>query len=87
MLTDHDWLQIEQAANGCISGDLSEWPDLARAFKNLGVGPTGLPGHKLIPHAHELQCFCQGILAMRNFIEGDDSPTSSGTWSVHPRAS
>lgn len=33
----HDWLQIEQAACGCISGTLREWPDLARAFKKMGM--------------------------------------------------
>lgn len=28
----HDQLQIEQAAKGCISGTLAEWPDLDAAL-------------------------------------------------------
>lgn len=76
-MNDHDWLQIEQAANGCISGDLSEWPHLALAFKKLGIKPHQLPGVSLIPPASELRPFCQGIIAYRNYFEGNDSPTTS----------
>lgn len=34
-LTEHDWLQIEMAARGCISGRLSEWPDLITAIRKV----------------------------------------------------
>jgi len=34
-LTDHDWLQIEQAARGCVSGTSDEWPDLVRAIEKI----------------------------------------------------
>ena len=35
VLTDHDWLQIEQAANGCVSGTSDEWPDLVKAIEKV----------------------------------------------------
>lgn len=35
-LTEHDWVQIEQAAGGCISGRLEEWPHLIVALRKLG---------------------------------------------------
>jgi len=34
-LTDHDWLQIEQAANGGVSGTSDEWPDLVKAIEKV----------------------------------------------------
>lgn len=36
-LTDHDWLQIEQAAAGCVSGTSDEWPDLRAAIERVRV--------------------------------------------------
>ena len=33
----HFMLQIEQAARGCISGDLSEWPLLRKELGDLGI--------------------------------------------------
>lgn len=35
-MIDHLRLQIEQAAKGCISGSLDEWPHLDKALKTLG---------------------------------------------------
>lgn len=32
----HSRIQIEMAANGCISGTLSEWPHLKHALRKLG---------------------------------------------------
>jgi hypothetical protein len=36
-LTEHDWLQVDMAARGCISGRLHEWPHLSAAFKRAGL--------------------------------------------------
>lgn len=36
-LTDRDWLQVDMAARGCISGRLHEWPHLSAAFKRAGL--------------------------------------------------
>lgn len=37
-LTDSEWLAIEMAARGCVSGRLKEWPLLASAFRKLELG-------------------------------------------------
>jgi len=36
LLSEHDRLQIDQAARGCISGTLEEWPDLNNALRLCG---------------------------------------------------
>lgn len=36
-LTESDWLQIEMAARGCVSGQLREWPKLQSALRKLGL--------------------------------------------------
>lgn len=36
-LSSHQWLQIEQAAQGCVSGFAYEWPDLRCALIELGI--------------------------------------------------
>lgn len=36
-LTEHDWLQINMAAKGCVSGNLAEWPHLKAAFDRAGI--------------------------------------------------
>lgn len=36
-LTEHDWLQVDMAARGCISGRLHEWPHLGAAFERAGI--------------------------------------------------
>lgn len=57
VLDEHDWLQIEQAASGCVSGTSDEWPDLRTAISKL----TGKPfGHRR--SAAWLQGFCEGVL-------------------------
>lgn len=38
-LTEHDWLQIEQTANGCIGGTSDEWPDLRQAIEKVRGKP------------------------------------------------
>lgn len=37
VLTDFDWLQVQQAATGCFSGHLYEWPRLGQAFTRAGI--------------------------------------------------
>jgi hypothetical protein len=38
-LTDNDWVQVEQAALGCVSGTLGEWPVLSAALKRANIYP------------------------------------------------
>lgn len=56
-LTDQDWLQIEQAANGCVSGTSDEWPALRHAIETI----TGKPFVNR-KSAAWLQGFCEGVL-------------------------
>jgi hypothetical protein len=58
-LTPHDWLQIDQAARGCISGTSDEWPHLCNAIAKLTGRPLLFPE----PSAW-LRGFCSGILAV-----------------------
>ena len=58
-ISDNDILQIEQAARGCISGKLSEWPALYHALKKCNV---------LLPldtHALVLTQICKLILTIQ----------------------
>lgn len=56
-LTEHDWLQIEQAAAGCIAGTSDDWPLLRHAIALI----TGRPFvHRKC--ASWLQGFCEGVL-------------------------
>lgn len=80
MLNHHDWLQIEQAAAGCVSGTSDDWPDLVHAI-------TTLTGQSLPrKSAAWLQGFCEGVLLnnkeivkafepFRQAIEANDSDT------------
>ena len=36
-VTGRERLALEQAARGCVSGTLAEWPVLASAFRAVGV--------------------------------------------------
>ena len=56
-LTESDWLQIEQAASGCISGTSAEWPALRAAVEKI----TGKP-FVLAKPASWLQGFCEGVM-------------------------
>jgi hypothetical protein len=56
-LTADDWLQIEQAANGCISGTSDEWPALRRVIEKLRGEPMVYR-----QTAAWLSGFCIGVL-------------------------
>lgn len=60
MLSDHEWLQIEMAARGAISGELSEWPELVAVIEKVR-------GSKLqVWHSIEwCKGFCEGYLSKR----------------------
>jgi hypothetical protein len=36
-MIDHLRLQLEQAAKGCVSGTLAEWPHLDSALRHSGI--------------------------------------------------
>jgi hypothetical protein len=57
LLTESDWLQIEQAASGCISGTSDDWPALRHAVSLV----LGHPLHHRKPAAW-LQGFCEGVM-------------------------
>ena len=57
LLTESDWLQIEQAASGCISGTSDDWPALRHAVSLL----LGHPLHHR-KSAAWLQGFCEGVV-------------------------
>ena len=59
-LNYHDWLQIEQAASGCIDGTSDDWPALRHAIALI----TGQP-FTYRKSAAWLQGFCEGILIQR----------------------
>lgn len=65
-LTESDWLQIEQAAAGCISGTSDEWPALRQAIAKL----TGKPFGYRQPAAW-LQGFCEGVMAQSGRVRGE----------------
>jgi hypothetical protein len=62
-LTEHDWLQIEQASSGCISGTIGEWPHLYAALLKVGYNePLATP-------AATIKVICNDILDMRDAAE------------------
>ena len=62
-MTAHDWLQIEAAAAGCVSGDSDEWPHLRAAIIKLTGDPNTFHFRKC---AAWLRGFCAGVMAMRH---------------------
>jgi len=56
-LTDHDWLQIEMAARGCIDGTSDQWPSLRIAIEKITGSPFG-PRKT----ANWMQGFCEGVM-------------------------
>lgn len=57
-LTENDWLQIEQAASGCIDGNSDDWPALRKAISKITGKPFG--DRKT---ASWMQGFCEGVMA------------------------
>lgn len=55
-LNDNDWLQIEIAATGCISGTSDELPNLRSAIEKITGEPFGRSRS-----ADWLQGFCESI--------------------------
>lgn len=60
LLTEHDWLQIEQAASGCLGGTSDDWPHLRSAITKV----TGKP-FAYRKSAQWLQGFCEALIATR----------------------
>lgn len=58
-LTDNDWLQIDMAARGCVSGTSDEWPALASAIDKVRGGKLSSKS------AAWLQGFCEALLFSR----------------------
>lgn len=54
---EHDKLQIEMAARGCVSGRLGEWPMLKSALRKYGYGNLSN-----FTRADVLRKLCQDIL-------------------------
>lgn len=67
-LTDSDWLQIEQAAAGCVGGTSDEWPLLRHAIAKLTGKPFGMR-----KSSSWLQGFCEGVLTQVNRTPKVDS--------------
>lgn len=59
-LSEHDWTQIEQAANGCISGTSDEWPDLRAAIEKVMGREFGLR-----QSAAWMRGFCEAVMVLR----------------------
>lgn len=54
-LSDHDLLQVEMAARGCISGQLREWPDLQTALRRAGYSLADST------HAYQIKTICRRL--------------------------
>lgn len=66
-----DWLQIDMAARGCVSGTSDEWPDLVAAIHKI-------TGRKIEQRksAAWLQGFCEGVLIRSGRSESPLSGTN-----------
>lgn len=65
LLTKSDWLQIEMAARGCVSGSSDDWPLLRDAIEKLLGHP--LPIRR---PASWLSGFCEAVVLLR--LRGQD---------------
>ena len=74
-LTESDWIQIKQAASGCVGGTSDEWPNLRAAIEKITGRPFG-PRKT----ASWLQGFCEGVLiqAGRTVEAEKDYGTNAG---------
>lgn len=69
-LTKHDWLQVDQAYRGCVSGTLKEWPHLRHAFKKAGLN--------LLPSVGALEMQQAAFLLKLNSEEGNTESSILG---------
>lgn len=56
-LTKVEWLQVEQAAKGCVSGTSDEWPALVAVIEKIQGKP--LESRK---SSFWLRGFCEGVM-------------------------
>lgn len=72
-LSEHQWLQIEQAAAGRVEGFAYEWPDLRSTLQLLGIVTAwDCP-------ARVLRTICLVIVTRESLVRCEaDRPTSSG---------
>jgi hypothetical protein len=68
-LTEVEWLQIEQAARGGVSGTSDEWPALVAAIEKVRGKPL-----EMRRSASWLRGFCEGVIIQSGRIE---SPAST----------
>jgi len=59
-LTENDWIQIEAAASGCISGTSDEWPALRRAIEKVRGREFGSR-----KSADWMRGFCEAVMVWR----------------------
>ena len=62
-MNEHDWLQIEQAASGCISGTSDDWPDLRNAIEKLTGKSFGLR-----KSADWMRGYCEAVMWQRDAV-------------------
>ena len=55
----HEMMQIEMAAQGCVSGTLAEWPHLKHALRKRGVKMLDTA------NAEDMRRVCQWYLSVR----------------------
>ncbi len=58
-MTDRDQLQLDQAARGCVSGTLAEWPLLQAALVRCGVNLPATAQAREMQHA-SAECLDRG---------------------------
>ena len=61
---EHEMLQIEMAAMGCVSGTLAEWPHLRSALRKRGISMLNTAT------ADEMRAVCKWYLSVRNETDG-----------------
>jgi len=72
-MSDHDWVQLEQAALGCTSG-IENWPALKRAIQKVVAVKQSPRGHKIkVCTCKEAGCrYCDGGLQFCERCKGGE---------------
>lgn len=73
-LTDHDWLQIESAAHGCIDSQI--WPDLIAALERMDSLATDIA----VFDRSFVVGFCRGLMEAKNVLEEAGKTMPKKTW-------